>query len=70
MPDKTEEEFLTTAEVAEILRVNVWTVKKLLAAGGFKGAYKVGKGKTSPWRIPKGAIDRYIRDQQKQRDRK
>lgn len=70
MPGKTEDEFLTTTEVAKILRVNVWTVKKMLAAGEFKGAFKVSDGLTSPWRIPKSAVERYISDQQKQRDRK
>ncbi len=65
-----EEQFLTTGEVAEILRVNVWTVKKMLAAGEFKGAFKVSAGLTSPWRIPQSAVDRYIREQKKQRDRK
>ncbi len=65
-----EEQFLTTDEVAKILRVNVWTVKKMLAAGEFKGAFKVSSGLTSPWRIPQSAVDRYIREQKKQRDRK
>jgi excisionase family DNA binding protein len=64
----SKERFLSIQEVAEVFGVNIWTVKKWLAEGKFSGAFKLGTGRTSPWRIPQSAIDTHIRQLQKERD--
>jgi len=42
-------EFKTRKEVAEFFRVNPRTVERWLKSGKLKG-YKLGEGKTAPWR--------------------
>ncbi len=59
-------EFLTNDEVAEALRVNPRTVDRWLNKGLMEG-YKLGKGKTALWRIPKGEVKRFL---EKHRNRK
>ncbi len=43
-------EFLTRTEVAKYFRVDPRTVERWLRSGKITG-YKLGKGKTAPWRI-------------------
>lgn len=52
-------EFLTRKEAAEFFRVNPRTVERWLRSGKMKG-YKLGKGKTSPWRINKVEINKFL----------
>jgi len=53
----TEEEFYTTEELAEKLRVNIMTIYRYIKAGKLK-AYKFGK----EFRIDKKEFDRFLRD--------
>ncbi len=52
-------ELLTLKEVAEILRVDPRTVERSLKSGALKG-YKLGAGKTAPWRIEKEEIRKFL----------
>ena len=52
-------EFLTKDQVAKYFKVNPRTVERWLKNGSLK-AYKLGKGKTSLWRIPKSEITRFL----------
>ncbi|QJC22032.1 helix-turn-helix domain-containing protein [Arcanobacterium buesumense] len=50
-------ELLTTADVAERLKISPETVAIYASKGEFPGSFKIG----IRWRIPKNAIDDYIR---------
>lgn len=52
-------EFLTRNEVAKHLRVHPRTVERWLKGGSLRG-YKLGKGRTSLWRIPKGELKKFL----------
>ncbi|MDP3948611.1 MAG: helix-turn-helix domain-containing protein [bacterium] len=52
-------EFLTKEEIAKNLRVHPRTVQRWLQ-NGLLGGYKLGKGKTALWRIPKGEFKRFL----------
>lgn len=53
-------EFLTRSQVAEYFKVHPRTVERWLKSGNLKG-YKLGKAKTSPWRIPKEEVDKFLK---------
>jgi excisionase family DNA binding protein len=56
---QTEQEFLTTQEAAEILKVSPQTVMSMVRRGQLRGK-KVGVGGvSSPWRIVKDDVVRY-----------
>ena len=56
---QTEQEFLTTQEAAEILKVTPQTVMSMVRRGQLTGK-KVGVGGvSSPWRIVKKDVVRY-----------
>ncbi len=56
----TEKEYLTSQEAAKILRVTPATVMNMIKRGQLRGR-KVGiAGKSSPWRIYKEDVLRYI----------
>ena len=52
-------EFKTRKEVAEFFRVNPRTVERWLKSGKLKG-YKLGRGKTAPWRIDMAEIKKFL----------
>jgi excisionase family DNA binding protein len=52
-------EFKTRKEVAEFFRVDPRTVERWLKSGKLKG-YKLGKGKTAPWRIDMAEIKKFL----------
>jgi excisionase family DNA binding protein len=52
-------EFLTKEEVAKELRVHQRTVERWLKKGLLKG-YKLGKGKTSLWRISRSEFKKFL----------
>jgi excisionase family DNA binding protein len=52
-------QLLTLKEVADILRVDPRTVERWLKSGALKG-YKLGGGKTAPWRIEKEEIRKFL----------
>jgi len=52
-------EFLTKEEVAKNLRVHQRTVERWLKKRILRG-YKLGKGKTALWRIPKEELKRFL----------
>ena len=51
--------FLTREEVATYLRVHPRTVERWLKSGSLKG-YKLGKEKTSLWRIPEDEVNKFL----------
>jgi len=53
-------EFLTKEEVAKYLRVHPRTIERWLKSGELKG-YKLGRGKTSLWRISKSELEKYLK---------
>lgn len=53
-------EFLTKKEVAKLFRVHERTIERWLD-GGALGGYKLGKGKTALWRIPKSEISKFLK---------
>lgn len=54
-----ELEFLTRNEVAGYLRVHPRTVERWLKSGSLKG-HKLGKGRTSLWRIPMSEFLKFL----------
>lgn len=52
-------EFLTRKEVAKYFRVSERTIDRWISGGSLKG-YKLGKGKTALWRIPKSEIKKFL----------
>lgn len=54
---------LTFAETCERLRVSHETLRKLIKQELLRGAYKIGPGRNSPYRIPEQAIAEYIERQ-------
>ncbi|MFJ2621363.1 helix-turn-helix domain-containing protein [Glutamicibacter sp. NPDC087344] len=55
---------MTVEEVAAELRQSTTMVRKLANRGKFPGAYKGGTGgRTSAWRIPRAALDKYRNSQ-------
>lgn len=52
-------EFLTRKEVAKYFRVSERTIDRWIVGGSLKG-YKLGKGKTALWRIPKSEIKKFL----------
>ena len=52
-------EFLTRKEVAKYFRVSERTIDRWIDSGTLKG-YKLGKGKTALWRIPKSEIKKFL----------
>ncbi len=52
-------EFLTREEVAKHFRVHPRTVERWLRKRILRG-YKLGKGKTALWRIPKVEIKKFL----------
>ena len=51
--------FLTREEVAKYFRVHARTVERWLKNGSLRG-YKLGKGKTSLWRIPEDEVKKFL----------
>lgn len=52
-------ELHTRKEVAEIFRVDPRTVERWLKSGKMSG-YKLGSGKTAPWRITMVEINKFL----------
>jgi excisionase family DNA binding protein len=52
-------EFYTKDEVAKYLRVHPRTIERWLMSGSLKG-YKLGKEKTSIWRIDKKEVEKFL----------
>lgn len=50
---------LTRQEVAAMLRVDPRTVERWLRSGKLKG-YKLGDGKTAPWRIDEAEVQKFL----------
>lgn len=53
-------EFFTRSEVAQYFKVHPRTVERWLRSGNLVG-YKLGNSKTSPWRIPKEEVDKFLK---------
>jgi len=53
--------FLTSSFVAEKLGVSPQTIHKYCEEGVFPGAFKLGDGRTSPWRIPQKSFEAYLK---------
>lgn len=63
--------FYTVDEVAEILRHDPSTVRRMLAGGKLPGAFQSGEpGCESTWRIPPSALEAYVRERQEAAQRK
>ena len=60
MPIVTERRYLTVRETADLLAVSPLTVRRRIA-GGELAAVRVGAGRRSPVRIPRGALDQLLR---------
>lgn len=56
-------EVLTVGEVAEELRIDVSTVRRLIYRKTFPGAFKAGRA----WRIPRADLVEYIEKQRRDR---
>jgi len=55
---------LTVEQTAEELQQSPTMIRKLANRGKLPGAYKTGLGgRTSPWRIPPSALDRFRKGQ-------
>jgi excisionase family DNA binding protein len=50
---------MTRNEVAKYLRVHARTVERWLRNKSLKG-YKLGKGRTALWRIPKSELKKFL----------
>lgn len=61
MTKKYQKNWYETVEVAEMYGVTVRTVARWIKDGFLPGAEKKGPTKTSPYRIPKSAIEHFDR---------
>lgn len=52
-------QFQTKDEVAKYLRVHPRTIERWLKSGELVG-HKLGKGKTSLWRIPEAEVTKFL----------
>lgn len=63
---------LSVKEVRGYLNVSLITVQRWIARGEFPGAFKLGVGKTSHWRIPLSDVekfkDRYKKTEERSQD--
>lgn len=57
-----DEPTLTLKEVAENLRVNLETARRLVSSGRIRGFKPAGV--TSGWRVRRSALDRYITERE------
>lgn len=56
-------EWLSVAEVAEIMNASISTTSRMASAGVFEGAIKGCNGKrNSPWRIPRKSVDNLLEE--------
>jgi excisionase family DNA binding protein len=55
------DEWLTTAEVAQLLRVNPETVKRWLRSGEMRGSLLSDR---AGWRIARAEVGRFMRDRE------
>ncbi|HHY38975.1 MAG TPA: helix-turn-helix domain-containing protein [Clostridia bacterium] len=55
-----QEELLTPAEIAKILRVSTRAVHKWLRSGKLRGV-KLGPAKAALWRIPRKSLEEFVR---------
>ncbi len=53
----------TLEQVSEMLQEPVNSIRTHCRTQALKGAYKTGRGKTAPWRIPPAAIEHYQKTQ-------
>lgn len=60
MDETIKTEFLTSKEVAEILRVTPATVMNMIKRGQLRGKKVGAGGVSSPWRIPREDVIEYI----------
>ncbi len=60
MDETIKTEFLTSKEVAEILRVTPATVMNMIKRGQLRGKKVGAGGVSSPWRIPKEDVIEYV----------
>jgi excisionase family DNA binding protein len=60
MEELTKIEFLTSKEVAEVLRVTPATVMNMIRRGQLRGKKVGAGGVSSPWRIPKEDVIEYV----------
>ncbi len=58
---------LTRQEVAELLRVHPRTIERWLVSSELKG-YKLGKGRTSLWRISQEELDKFLKQNKKRNE--
>ena len=59
-----ETEYLTTKQVAKMLGCHFITVAKLIKRGRFPGARKFDpQARTSPYRIPREAVEAFMKSQ-------
>jgi excisionase family DNA binding protein len=62
----SQNNLLTANEVAAILGVKPRTIQYWVKRGYFPGAYKVGLGATSPYRIPQSDVEAFIEKRERQ----
>ena len=56
------EQIYTVDETADVLRVKKYVIYRAIHGGRLAGAFRIGVGgRTSPWRIPEGAIEAYMK---------
>ncbi|MFC1719156.1 helix-turn-helix domain-containing protein [Candidatus Poribacteria bacterium] len=60
MEEPIKTAFLTSKEVAEILRVTPATVMNMIKRGQLRGKKVGAGGVSSPWRIPKEDVIEYV----------
>jgi excisionase family DNA binding protein len=60
----TDDEYLTSSQVAIMLNCHVTTVAKLVKQGKFPGTRKFNpSGRTSPYSIPRSAVEKFMQSQ-------
>ena len=64
--ESVETKMLSTADVAERLRVHQTTVQGWIRRGYFPNAYKLGPGKNSPYVIPESDVVTFEENRKRQ----
>jgi len=66
--NESEGDVLTTVQAAKILGASVGAVNKWIDEGDFPNAYRLNPSRPkSPWRIPKGDIELFIKKRTQER---
>ena len=58
-----QERFVTSAQAAEMMELSDVRIRQFLNEGRFRGAEKIGEGKSARWIIPLKEVERVAKEE-------